>query len=51
METHNCPINHEGSEGSIETAGLVDCFMNSIKNQKLYYTHYIGMVTQKHIIR
>ena len=46
METHNCPINHEGSEGSIETAGLVDCFMNSIKNQKLYYTHYIGMVTQ-----
>ena len=24
METHNCPINHEGSAGSIEAAGLVD---------------------------
>ena len=53
METHNCLINHEGSAGSMEVAGLVDCFMNSIENRKLHYTHYIalGMVTQKHIMR
>ena len=42
METHNCPINHEGSAGSMKAAGLVDCFMNPIENRKLYYTHYIG---------
>ena len=42
METHNCPINHEGSAGSMKAAGLVDCFMNSIENRKLHYTHYIG---------
>ena len=42
METHNCPINHEGSADSMEAAGLVDCFMNSIENWKLRYTHYIG---------
>ena len=53
METHNCLINNEGSAGSMEVAGLVDCFMNSIENRKLHYTHYIalGMVTQKHIMR
>ena len=42
METHDCPINHEGSAGSMEAAGLVDCFMNFIENRKLCYTHYIG---------
>ena len=42
METHNCPINHEGSAGSMEAVGLVECFMNSIENQKLRYRHYIG---------
>ena len=39
---HSCPINHEGSAGSMEAAGLMECFMNSIENQKLRYTHYIG---------
>ena len=42
METHNYPINHEGSAGSMEAAGLMECFMNSIENRKLHYTHYIG---------
>ena len=42
MKTHNCPINHEGSAGSMEAVGLVDCFMNSTENRKLRYTHYIG---------
>ena len=42
METHNCPINHEGSAGSMEAAGLMECFMNSIENRKLRYTHHIG---------
>ena len=52
METQNCLINHAGSAGSMEVAGLVDCFMNSIENLKLHYTHYtaLGMVTQKHIM-
>ena len=39
METHNCPINHEGSVGFLEVAGLMDCFMNSIEHRKLRYTH------------
>ena len=26
----------------MEGAGLVECFMNSIENRKLRYTHYIG---------
>ena len=43
----SCPINHhEGSAGSVEAAGLADCFMNSIENWKLRShtigTHYIG---------
>ena len=42
METHNCPINHEGSADSMEAAGLLDYFMNSIENRKLHYAHYIG---------
>ena len=42
METHDCPKNFEGSPGSMEAAGLVDCFMNFIENRKLCYTHYIG---------
>ena len=37
IETHNCPKNHKDSAGSMEAAGLVDCFMNSIKNRKLHY--------------
>ena len=32
IETHNYPENHKSSAGSMEAAGLVDCFMNSIKN-------------------
>ena len=41
-KTCHCPINHEVSAGSLEAAGVVDCFMNSIENRKLRYTHYIG---------
>ena len=42
LETHVCSINHEGSAGSMEAAGVVDCFMESISKRKLRYTHYIG---------
>ena len=53
METHNCPINHEGSAGSREAAGLVDYFLNSIENRNLCYTlvylrdTYSGIVEEK----
>ena len=42
LESHKCLINHTGSAGSLEAAGLVDCFMCSAETRKLRYTHYIG---------
>ena len=42
LESHKCLINHICSAGSMEAAGLVDCFMSSAETRKLRYTHYIG---------
>ena len=42
LESLKCLINHTGSAGSMESAGLVDCFMSSSETRKLRYTHYIG---------
>ena len=42
LETHDCSINHEGSSGSMESSGIVECFMTSERKRKLRYTHYIG---------
>ena len=42
LESHKCLINHTGSAGSMEAAGLVDCFMSSAETRKLRYTHYVG---------
>ena len=42
LESRKCLINHAGSAGSMEAAGLVDCFMSSSETRKLCYTHYIG---------
>ena len=36
-ECHNCSINHTGSPGGMEVAGLVDCFKSSIQNRGLIY--------------
>ena len=35
VSEHNCPINHSGSAGSMETSGVVECFQLSIQNRKL----------------
>ena len=35
VATHNCSINHTGSSGAMEAAGLVDCFKSSIQNRGL----------------
>ena len=37
VATHNCSINHTGSSGAMEAAGLVDCFKSSIQNHSLPY--------------
>ena len=37
VATHNCSINHTGSSGAMEAAGLVDCFKSSIQNHSLSY--------------
>lgn len=42
ISSHNCDINHEGSSGSMEVSGLVECFLESVANRQLRYTKYIG---------
>ena len=42
LEFYKCLINHTGSAGSMETAGLVDCFMSSAETRELPYTDCIG---------
>ena len=42
MQTHKCPINHEGSAGSMEASGVLQCFRRSIETNKVRYTKYIG---------
>ena len=42
ITNHDCDINHEGSSGAMEAAGLVECFMSSVQDRKLRYINYIG---------
>lgn len=42
ISKHECSINHDGSAGSMEAAGLVNCFVLSEKDRKLRYKYYIG---------
>ena len=44
MSTHNddCDINHVGSAGAMESAGIVECFGLSMEKYKLRYTEYLG---------
>ena len=39
---HNCCINYEGSAGSMETAGVLECYRESVELNKLRYVNYIG---------
>ena len=42
MSHHECDTNHEGFSGSMEAAGIVECFMSSEDDKKLQYINYIG---------
>ena len=42
ITNQDCDINHEGSSGAVEAAGLVECFMSSVQDGKLRYINYIG---------
>ena len=42
LSHHECDINHEGSSGSMEAAGIVECFISSEDDRKLRYVNYIG---------
>eukprot|EP00112_Aurelia_sp_Birch-Aquarium-sp1_P012847 Seg2706.2 transcript_id=Seg2706.2/GoldUCD/mRNA.D3Y31 product="hypothetical protein" protein_id=Seg2706.2/GoldUCD/D3Y31 len=39
---HNCPINHKGMSGSMESKAAVDIFKRSVEVNKLRYKTYIG---------
>ena len=42
FEKHECIINHTGSAGSMEPAGVLKCFEKSLETRKLRYANYIG---------
>ena len=42
MQDHDCPINHEGSAGSMESAGNLKMFQNSVENLNLRFIRFIG---------
>ena len=42
ITNHDCDLNHEGSSGAMEAAGLVECFMSSVQDRKLRYINYIA---------
>ena len=42
ISKHDCDIKHEGSAGAMEMSGLIECFMESVKNRRLRYTSYTG---------
>ena len=41
-DTHTCSKNHDGSAGSMEVAGILECFKSSIEQYGLWYTEYLG---------
>ena len=42
LKTHDCPINHHGSVGSMEASGIIQCFKRSVATNKVRYTTYWG---------
>ena len=41
-DSHECSINHDGSAGSMEANGVVECFSTSVEKYNLQYTEYLG---------
>ena len=41
-DSHECPIDHDGSAGSMEAKGVVECFSTSVEKYNLQYTEYLG---------
>ena len=41
-DSHMCSINHDGSAGSMEVKGILECFATSVQKYKLRYTEYLG---------
>ena len=41
-DSHECSINHDGSAGSMEAKGVVECFSTSVDKYNLQYTEYLG---------
>ena len=41
-KNYDCGIKHEGSAGSMESAGVISCFKCSVEKNRLRYTTYIG---------
>ena len=39
---HHCPINHKGSAGSMESAGVLQIYKRSVEERCLRYTTYLG---------
>ena len=39
---HDCTINHTGSSGSMEAAGVMNIYKRSVETKKLRYTKYLG---------
>ena len=42
IEKHDCSINHTGSAGSMEPAGILRCFLRSVGTLKLRFVNFIG---------
>ena len=47
IEKHDCPINHTGSAGSMEPAGILKCFLRSVGILKLRFVNLLVMATRK----
>ena len=41
-DEHHCPINHKGSAGSMESAGVLQIYKRSVVERSLRYTTYLG---------
>ena len=41
-DSHECSINHDGSAGSMEAEGVVECFSTSVEKYNLQYTEYLS---------
>ena len=42
VKEHNCPINHHGSAGAMESVGIVNIFERSVADLQLCFTTFVG---------